>query len=104
MAVAATIANQLEMDRHDAVRQARGKQAVYLLKGVLPTVVSPGAIWAEVEPGFHIELETAIWVDVLPDKRRDGTPSATTSFIKRPACRGQAGCQGLPGIKCHLSS
>lgn len=40
--------------------------------GVLPTVVSPGAIWAEVEPGFHIELETAIWVDVLPDKRRDG--------------------------------
>jgi len=21
---------------------------------VLPTVVSPGAIWAEVEPGFHI--------------------------------------------------
>jgi hypothetical protein len=40
--------------------------------GVLPTVVSPGAIWAEVEPGFHIELETAIWADVLPDKRRDG--------------------------------
>ena len=34
--------------------------------------MSPGAIWAEVEPGFHIELETAIWVDVLPDKRRDG--------------------------------
>ena len=42
------------------------------LLGVLLTVVSPGAIWAEVEPGFHIELETAIWVDVLPDKRRDG--------------------------------
>ena len=40
--------------------------------GVLPTVVSPGAIWAEFEPGFHVELETAIWVDVLPDKRRDG--------------------------------
>jgi hypothetical protein len=41
-------------------------------KGVLPTVVSPGAIWTEIEPGFHIELETAVRIDVLPNKRRDG--------------------------------
>ncbi len=39
--------------------------------GVLPTVVSPGAIWTEIEPGFHIELETAVRIDVLPDQRRD---------------------------------
>jgi hypothetical protein len=43
-----------------------------LLVGVLPTVVSPGAIWTEIEAGFHIELETAVRIDVLPDQRRDG--------------------------------
>jgi len=32
--------------------------------------MSPGAIWAEVEPGFHIELETAIWVDADGPARR----------------------------------
>ena len=32
----------------------------------LPTVVSPGAIWTEIEAGFHIELETAVRIDVLP--------------------------------------
>ena len=42
------------------------------LQGVLRTVVSPGAIWAEVEPGFHIEIETAVWINMLPDQRRDG--------------------------------
>ena len=42
------------------------------LQGVLSTVVSPGAIWAEVEPGFHIEIETAVWINMLPDQRRDG--------------------------------
>jgi hypothetical protein len=36
--------------------------------GVLPTVVSPGAIWTEIEPCFHIEFEAAVWVDVLPDQ------------------------------------
>jgi len=42
------------------------------LVGVLPTVVSPGAIWTEIESGFHIELETAIRINVFPDQRRDG--------------------------------
>jgi len=37
MALAATIATQLEMDRRDAVPQARGRQAVYLLK---PTMLN----------------------------------------------------------------
>jgi hypothetical protein len=35
--------------------------------GVLPTVVSSGAIWTEVEPGFHIELEAAVRIGVLSD-------------------------------------
>ena len=42
------------------------------LIGVLPTVVSPGAIWTEIESGFHIELKTAIRINVFPDQRRDG--------------------------------
>ena len=42
------------------------------LEGLLPTVVSSGAIWTEIEPGFHIELKTAVPIDVFPDKRRDG--------------------------------
>jgi hypothetical protein len=35
--------------------------------GVLPTVVSSGAIWTEIEPGFHIELEAPVRINVLPD-------------------------------------
>ena len=37
--------------------------------GVLPTVVSSGAIWTEIEPSFHIELEAAVRINVLPDQR-----------------------------------
>src|SRR5690349_3915134 len=53
-----------------------------MLIGVLPTVVSPGAIWAEVEPGFHIELETAIWgykrrAAIRPNKK---TPASADEF------------------------
>jgi len=36
MAVAATIANQSEIDRRDAADQARGRQAVSLLKPTMP--------------------------------------------------------------------
>jgi hypothetical protein len=36
-------------------------------QGVLPTVVSSGAIWTEIEPGFHIELEAPVRINVLPD-------------------------------------
>jgi len=35
--------------------------------GVLPTVVSSGAIWTEIETGFHIELEAPVRINVLPD-------------------------------------
>ena len=35
--------------------------------GVLPTVVSSGAIWTEIEPGFHIELEAPVRINMLPD-------------------------------------
>ena len=38
--------------------------ALSLREGVLPTVVSSGAIWTEIEPRFHIE-------------RRQTTPIAT---------------------------
>ena len=38
-----------------------------VLLGVLPTVVSSGAIWTEVETGFHIELEAPVRINVLPD-------------------------------------
>ena len=41
--------------------------AEMIVTGVLPTVVSSGAIWTEIEPGFHIELEAPVRIDVLPD-------------------------------------
>jgi hypothetical protein len=41
--------------------------AVAFVNGVLPTVVSSGAIWTEIEPGFHIELEAPVRINVLPD-------------------------------------
>ena len=39
------------------------------LSGVLPTVVSPGAIWTELEPGFHVELIATVRINVLPNQR-----------------------------------
>ena len=38
-----------------------------LQRVVLPTVVSSGAIWTEIETGFHIELEAPVRINVLPD-------------------------------------
>ena len=41
-------------------------ELIRLTGGFSPTVVSPGAIWTEIESGFHIELKTAIRINVFP--------------------------------------
>ena len=53
------------------VLQVKRLSSVWVVRllaiGVLPTVVSSGAIWTEIETGFHIELEAPVWINVLPD-------------------------------------
>jgi hypothetical protein len=39
-----------------------------LVKGVLPTVVSPGAIWAQVEPGLESEALLANWSNLFSSR------------------------------------
>ena len=53
------------------VLQVKRLSSVWVVRllaiGVLPTVVSSGAIWTEIETGFHIELEAPVRINVLPD-------------------------------------
>src|SRR5258708_16065363 len=60
------------------VLQVKRLSSVWVVRllaiGVLPTVVSSGAIWTEIETGFHIDLEAPVRINVLPDYPRNTPP------------------------------
>jgi hypothetical protein len=58
---------RVALDKVEKVLRGDAEQSCIRLIGVLPTVVSSGAIWTEIETGFHIELEAPVRINVLPD-------------------------------------